>query len=181
MGQYYYAVSSLPYLHFDSEVYPSHDEFIQLCEHNLSRSDMRELARIDVDAGPALRGGRLKKWFDWNRSLAAELAILRAEKLGLDTDAFQRVEKVSGTEELAREIFGQGSPLTAEEVLERARWAFLEELEVGHYFDLQKLMVYGLKVSILERKAQFDTEAGLENFKRIYSAVSEGKIGEQPE
>jgi hypothetical protein len=42
-------------------------------------------------------------------------------------------------------------------------------------------MVYGLKISILERRARFETESGLENFKRIYSAVAEDKIGAQPE
>ena len=154
---------------------------MRLCAENLSVSDLNALMRIDEVDDQTPSGGRLKRWFDWNLSLRVELAIFRAQKLGQDIDGDQGVEKVSGTEEIAREAFNQESPLTGEEVLERARWGILEELEVGHYFDLQKLMVYGLKISILERKAQFDIDSGLENFKRIYSAVTDAKIGEQPE
>ena len=154
---------------------------MQLCSANLSGSDLDALMRMDELDDQASPGGRLQKWVDWNLSLGAELAILRAQKLGLESDAPQGVEKIPGTEEIAREAFNQESPLAAEEVLERARWAVLEELEVCHYFDLQKLIVYGMKISILERKSQFDIDAGLENFKQIYGAVTEAKIGEQPE
>ena len=177
-------------LHFDSEVYPSREEFMRLCAENLSKSDLNALMRMDDQVGPddpddpvgrASRGGGLKKWFDWNLSLSAELAILRAQELGLDAGQNQGIEKIPGTEEIAREAFNQESPLIAEDALDRARWAVLEELEVGHYFDLRKLSVYGFKISILERKSQFDMDKGLDNFNRIYSTVTDAKIGEQPE
>lgn len=181
MGQYYYAVSSLPHLYFDSEVYPSAEEFSQLCLENLSAADLKVFQKMDQVASDEAGNGLPKRWFDWNRSLRFELAALRAQNLGMDFDGYQGIDKIAGTEELAREAYNQESPLTSEEVLERGRWGFLEELEVGHFFDLQKLLVYGLKISILERKSQFDIDAGLENFKRIYGMVTEGKIGEQPE
>jgi hypothetical protein len=139
------------------------------------------MVQMDNGAGGNRRASLLQEWFDWNLSLRVELAILRAQRAGTNIEEYQGAEKISGTEEIAREAFNQESPLAAEEVLERARWAVLEELEVGHYFDLQKLLVYGLKISILERKSQFDMDSGLENFNRIYGAITEAKIGEQPE
>ena len=181
MGQYYYAVSSLPHLYFDSETYPSTEEFFQLCCENLSEADLNIFKEIyQADSGET-GNGFLRRWFSWNRSLRFELAVLRAQNLGMDFDGYQGIDKMTGTEELAREAYNQESPLTSEEVLERGRWGFLDELEVGHFFDLQKLLVYGLKLSILERKSRFNIDKGLENFKRIYGAVTEGKIGEQPE
>ena len=181
MGQYYYAVSSLPHLSFESEVYPSREEFMQLCAENLSASDLKILKYMDELGGDAAGSGLLKQWFEWNLSLRFELATLRAQKLRIDLEGSQGIGKMSGTEEVAREAFSQESPIDAEEAIERGRWGVLEELEVGHFFDLEKLLVYGMKISILERKAQFELESGLANFKSIYSAVTEGKIGEQPE
>ena len=43
------------------------------------------------------------------------------------------------------------SLLEAEISLDDARWRFLDDLSFGHYFDRDFLIVYGLKLLILER------------------------------
>lgn len=152
-----------------------------VCAENLSQSDMRMILSIDEEDHNGRRSAVEQRWRQWNRSLWADLAILRAQQQGRNIDQFQRIERVIGTEELAREAFHSDSPLAAEETLERGRWTFLDELEVGHYFDVEKLIVYRLKIAILERRSTFDTDKGLANFRRIYDTVTEEKIGVQPE
>jgi hypothetical protein len=43
------------------------------------------------------------------------------------------------------------SPLDAEKALDETRWKALDELATGHYFDLDFLISYALKLRILER------------------------------
>ena len=181
MGQYYFAVSSLPQLYYDSESHPSAEEFLTLCAENLSKADLRAVVTTGSGDQKLHGSAMMKKWLEWNMSLRADLAVLRAQQFGWNVEEYQEIERVSGTEELAREAFNAESPLLAEEMLERGRWAVLEELEVGHYFDLQKLLVYRLKISILDRKSMFEAEAGMDNFKRIYSVVAAGNYGGEPE
>lgn len=181
MGQYYYAVTSLPQLFFDSDYYPSTVEFLDMCRQHLSPRDLRAL---EIVASGEEIGGRaaklLEEWTGWNASLLNDLALLRAQHLGRNLEDMSAGE-VIGTEELAREIYSQDSPLAAEEALERLRWKLLDDLEVGHYFDIQKVIVYYLRLLILERIAQFSAERGLENFTTAYETVADSKIGHHPE
>jgi hypothetical protein len=81
-----------------------------------------------------------------------------------------------GSAELAAEAAGMINPLEAERLLNRARWQFLEELEVGHYFDVERLVIYSLKLQLLERIALHDQEKGREQFEVVFGKLNE-KIG----
>ncbi len=61
--------------------------------------------------------------------------------------------------------------MKAEEYLNRERWIFLEELEVGHFFDLEKLIVYSIRLQLLERKKFFSMEKGKEHFLEMYEQI----------
>jgi hypothetical protein len=47
----------------------------------------------------------------------------------------------------------------------------LDELESGHYFDIDKILVYALRLQILERKALFDEQKGREMFDKVYTEI----------
>ena len=83
-----------------------------------------------------------------------------------------------GTAEIAREAAAQESPLAAEELLNRARWSFLDDLEVGCFFTIEKLIIYYLRLQILERKSLFNKEAGTERYKSIYQSITKEIAGE---
>jgi len=53
----------------------------------------------------------------------------------------------------------------------RARWSFLEELEVRHAFDVERLVVYSLKLRLLERRALLDPDGGRERFVSVFDAL----------
>jgi len=62
------------------------------------------------------------------------------------------------------------NPLEIEKRLMRAQWDFLEEQEIGHFFDLDFLIIYYLKLQILERMFSFNKEKGQQNLE-AYSLV----------
>lgn len=175
MSQYYYAVASLPLLAYDMEKPFSRDAFLTLCREQLSRGDRRLLAEADLDWRPGRKAATavLAGWWRFDRSLRNELTKLRAARKGEEAEKFLQGEtELFAAQETARNVFSQESPLQAEELINRAGWSYLDELELGHFFDLEKLIIYYLRLQILERKKSFDREKGEENYQTIYQRVT---------
>ena len=186
MAQYYFTVASLPQLFYDSDSFLTIEAFLAICDEQVNR---RELAIINSafqaeksgDLSTSLRNKVIGRWIRWNAGLRADLAEMRAQSLGRDFIRDRAVEYITGTEPVAREAFNQESPLEAEEVIERARWGFLDDLEVGHHFDVEKLLVYLYRLIVLTRRADFAVERGTERFRFAYNEIGKDKIGENPE
>ena len=116
----------------------------------------------------------VEKWNSWERGLRNELVKMRASKKSQDSEKYIAVGDTEvGVSEVAREAFQAASPLDAESVLNKARWEYLEELESGNYFNLSKLIIYYLKLQILQRKQEIDKETGKAAFAEIYTSVLE--------
>jgi len=181
LSQYYYLVSTLTLLSYDSEYMASTEYFLEQCEKWLTAGDYLILKNVSISkfdfhkAGCAL----LDQWQLWEVNLRNELVKLRAQKKGIEGDAYlATIPEVLGTAEIAREAVAQESPLTAEELLNRARWSFLDDLEVGRFFTIEKLIIYYLRLQILERKSLFNKEAGSEHYKSIYQHITKKIAGE---
>lgn len=153
------------------------DAFLQRCEEDMSLGAYQNLlnARLDIaDLSEQDIPSSLKGWYRFEQSLRNELVRSRAAQRQWDETGYLRDgEAVTGIEDIVREALAQSNPLQGEEVLLRARWNKLEELEVGHYFDFQRLAVLYLKMQLLERKSRFDLEAGKQRFEEIYEDVRE--------
>jgi hypothetical protein len=175
LAHYYYLVASFPLLFYDTERITSHQEFLDLCRQHLIPRHYQLLRHASTsDLGPTSPSCRiLDLWRKWETALRNELVTLRGKKKGVETEAYLVDSPgIITAQQLAGEAFGQESPLQAEELLNRARWSYLDELEVGHYFDIEKILVYALRLQILERKALFDEEKGREMFEKIYAEVT---------
>lgn len=176
MSQYYYLAASLPTLSFEGPLTLGSNQFDELCREQLSLSDYRlvsraRLAGLSVEKYPS---AALTRWNRWEISLRNELVMLRAHRQDQDPHRFliEAVE-VPGLAGLAQEAFGTSSPLEAESIMDRARWRFLDELELGHYFDTEKLIIYSLRLQIVERRASMSRETGEKEFGRISESVKE--------
>ena len=173
MGQYYFTVSSLPWLDFESEPPVSMDTFNDVCESTLREEDYSLVKKASLDdfdfetANPVL-----KRWTVFEQSLRNELAKLRGANLGIDAQKYvkQFIDNTT-TPAIAAGAFKQETPLKTELYLQKERWTFLDELEAGHFFDVENLIVYSLRLQILERKVQFKKDAGNENFTEIYEQI----------
>ena len=131
-----------------------------------------ELARADIENIPTDRISHdmLKKWVFFENTLRNEMVKMRAKNLGCREEEYLRPEMGFDADVIALipQALKDPSPLQAEMNLLRIRWSFLTEHEVGHAFDLVALMIYGLKLQLLERIRKFDKEKGRQALSLIY-------------
>ena len=176
MGNYYYTVSSLPYLDFDAGLVITMHEFIDICHSTLTEDDFKTVESVSLSEldGMNISVPLIDRWISWESSLRNELVRLRSAALGIEPEGYIKDAEIN-TEApgIARTAFKLESALAAEEIINKARWSFLDEVEVGHYFDLGKIIVYSLRLQILERKKMFTVENGDKNFQIIYENIKE--------
>lgn len=169
-GGYYYLVASLPRLQFGAAPPLTRGQFLTRCAGQVSAAHYRILAGVElVQIQPAKTGlALLDRWHERERALRNALAVVRAERLGVESAThlrhFRRDHELAG---IAKAILALDSPRAADEELDRVRWRVLEELAFGHYFDVETLVVYLLKLRILERRARFDAAVGAARLDRM--------------
>lgn len=184
--QYYYLTASLPYLIYGRSPHTSVEDFLLLCQSHLSKTDFRILKKITasdiVEKVPLTsifnkRTNKLiSKWIQWEKGLRNGLVKLRSEKSGLSGDEFIRKETslhpVTPEPGLIKSIFEAESPLTARNIMDKARWNHIEKLEYGHYFGIEKIILYALKLQILNKQPGLDP---LKGRKKLEAALAEFK------
>ncbi len=178
MKQYYNLPASLPYIDYDTESFLSPAEFCEQCEPWLTPSDLTVIQGLAKEGGLADFLDHLERvlpeYASYERGLRTALAQTRAQKLQRDYFAPSGVSTGGEIERDTVEAFAQPDALQREMVLDRRRWAKLDELAVGHIFDIIFLVVYGLKLRLLQRKTSFTRQKGSENFSASYTSVWSG-------
>lgn len=175
-GGDYYLVASLPHLKFGAAPRLTPGEFLRRCAAQISPAHYRILAEVELfQAQPAKTGlALLDRWHDRERTLRNALAVVRAKRLGVTAAGHLRDFRPDPRlAEIARHLLALDSPLAADEDLDRVRWRFLEDLAFGHHFDLETLVVYLLKLRILERRARFDPAVGAALLDRMLAQGAE--------
>jgi len=165
MGRiYYYFAASLPMLHFDGPPPFSVGKFLEESGRLLAPPDHEQI-RLTLSAEGEPENPRHPfgaAWQDFERRLRNELVCDRAAALNKDPDDFFRGER--GADHLIRQAvmdaIKSSDPLEAEKILDRARWQKLDEMLLGHYFDLEFLIAYAVKLSILERYRKIGSPEG---------------------
>lgn len=154
---YIYLISSLPQLSFAGSAPFSLESFLVRCRDLISVQDnqaLEDLCRQDIDVLAQSPKGCLKDWVRFEIGLRNELVRLRAKDKKVDPAKFLR----SGDYPSAHLSFialnahrHSGHLLESEKILDQERWNFLDQLSFGHYFDFDFLLIYALKLKILER------------------------------
>ncbi|MFH1519835.1 MAG: DUF2764 family protein [Candidatus Omnitrophota bacterium] len=164
MDKYYYFVAQLPFLTFDEPSSIDQGQFLAEAKKWLSNKDFSILAQVSIndfyskDQDPEV----LKTYKDFELALREALASLRK----LNTN--QELKLSAG---LSLNL-AEGNPLEAEVKLLSLRWQFIENLESGHIFDLEALILYFLKLQILRRLFTFNKEAGTAVFDKLSEVLS---------
>ena len=163
---YTYILSSLPYLEFGAKPPLPYSDFMLFCKPLLEDMDRLQLdcARIDIESIPfeQVTHPFLLTWIAFENTLRNELVQIRAKSMNVQADAYLRplLGFHGDLLDLLTQALEDPSPYRVEVNLLSIRWDFLNRQEVGHYFDLAALLVYGLKLQILERMATFEEEKG---------------------
>ncbi len=159
---YYYLISSLPMLKSQADMPLSYNEFLGMCRSTLGETKYKMLEDLTLDSA---EGPLLSEWAKFHSILKQELAFQRNVILGRKAQP-PEIKDESIAKTVAAAINHQ-NPLVAEEMLLALQFQKLDELIGTHYFDIQALVGYALKLKLLERKSSFNYEKGKAEFENI--------------
>lgn len=154
---YVYLLSSLPMLQFGSRPPFSFNKFIDICAPQMPEDEAAIVSELPKVSSSTSIGKQspiiLKRWYGFEIALRNELVRIRAARKRVDPASYLRQENFSdpALEHLSLAAYRNPSLLEGEKLLDEARWQFLSDLEQGHYFDFEALLVYALKLLILLR------------------------------
>ena len=172
MGRpYYYFAASLPIIDWDAKPPMSVEDFLAECVRLLSNEDAALIRQTFGDDEELTATGNTvaDAWMVFNRNYHNEIAAFRAQRAG--RDPHKAVRGAKENDPTLRETILQASKLPnlleAEKMLDRVSWQYFDELANGHYFDLEYIIIYGLKLKFLERQEEFRSSKGNEMFDGI--------------
>jgi len=160
MDKYYYLAAQFPSLFFGKRPSISRDDFLSQARKWLSPDDFSIISGTGINnfSGIQTVSSILNAYSEFERKLLEELYLYR------------RARKTNSEYKLSLDLgldISKSSPLDVEKALLFFRWQFLEEQSLGHYFDLEFLVVYFLKLQVLEELFTFDKIIGKEKFEEI--------------
>ena len=168
MASYYYLIASLPELRADGEMPISYEQFLALCESNVSEETYERLRDLTLSS---TEGPLVREWGTFYRMLTRELSYQRSVNLGrtyssaYDKDGFI-AQVVSGA-------LSAKNPLEAERMLLEYEFEQLDSLTALHIFDDYVLFGYAIKLKLLERLTSFEQEKGRKEFTSLLDGIQE--------
>ncbi|MDD5115578.1 MAG: DUF2764 family protein [Candidatus Omnitrophica bacterium] len=157
MGAYYtYLISSLPALNFNSPAPFGPEDFIAKCRGLVPEEKLEVLRDICRQETFSLSQGSpqvLGRWYGFETILRNELVRARSGRKKTDPSKFIRPPDDFDAQisHVSMAAYRSSSILEAERILDQARWDFMDSLSLGHYFDFDFIVIYILKLKILER------------------------------
>jgi hypothetical protein len=172
MNSYYYFVASLPFLSPGQKSPISSEFFLGECARLMDATDAYavRLAFAEEDAEGFLPGVA-GAWLRFRHDMKNELAYARALRAKRDPQKYVRGERSADArlQAVVTEALSARNPHEAQRVIDKASWTFLEEVAIGHSFDTDALVIYGLKLKILEREEAVASPRGQSVFQGYLS------------
>ena len=172
----YYLISQLPSLDGVGENMPipiTEERFSELCGRFLSAKAKREFEKLSLIPTKEYEKSYSALVENWNcgeRDLRLALGKIRAEKMKKSFDIGDKILPTAllAVAKTATEI---ENPLEAEGFLNLYRLNFLESLRPTDTFAEDYIFYYGLKLKLLLRIRQFDTQSGETAYRKIYNSI----------
>ena len=168
MASYYYLISSLPNLRTDGDMPMTYDEFLDMCQSNVSESKYELLKNLTLSSED---GPLLKEWSAFYKNLMGELNYQRSVSLG--RPYLTSYDKDSVIAQVAGAAMAAKNPLEAEKILLECEFDNLDSLVGLHTFDDRYLFGYAIKLKLLERQSCFVQSKGQKEFKRLFDQVQQ--------
>ncbi len=171
MAEYYYFASSLPMLVMGRECPMSYGDFVESAGRYLSKKDYESLLSLSTtsfDAAPSSPIAR--KWKDFHDRVESLIVQERASTLGFEGYGKSEGED-KGLKERIRSIVNDMDPLEAEKAVLSIYFDFLSSCKVGSPFSTDSIMIYALKLQLMERSSSFSQEKGQAEFDRLYKDI----------
>ena len=173
---YVFLSASLPELIFGQAPALTVAEFDELAAAVLPEKRVWELAQLNLPLTAATTDNLplpiQRQFCAFERFLRTRISALRAKKLEWEypvpaSEAFF-TEVVRTLTEAAK----IANPVEREELVDRLRGSFLDELESGHNMDLEHLCVYRIRLQILSGYRERDFADGQKRFQTVLEQMS---------
>ena len=175
----YYLTSQLPSLDAIGENTPlpiTEERFFELSERFLGKKacdELRRLTLVPSRDGQDSDSPVVAAWNDGERKLRLALSKVRAERLRKHFDVGDIILPIELIK-VANTAVESRDPLEAEKYLNAYRLGFLETIRPMDSFSEDFIYYYGLKLMLISRIKQFDTEKGSSAYRNIYNSVLNG-------
>lgn len=175
MSSFYYLISSLPELTLGEAPSIDINELHRISEEFLSSQQMEELKKIQLipykDSQNKSKLPVIEDWKNWEICLRNRAVKVRSGQLRKDSENFLREENDVSceTDKAIQEAYSSLDPKEKEMKLDDLRLKALEDLSVGHHFDLTKLCIYKLKLLICYKWVPRTRNKGTKNFEYCLS------------
>lgn len=197
MKEYYYLISSLPTLSLDEtnkKLKIDVDEFSQQCLANVSEDELKLIEQIslipsstmiegdddgefltNVNNSTSVDTSVAEKWYKWEICLRNAIAKKRAPRSRDLSDILQtEYDFYSEIERCIQNAYSTNNPLERENMFDKLRWAFLDELENEHQFDFGFLCIYKIKLLLVLKRLQRDESVAYECLESVVENLQEG-------
>lgn len=141
------------------------DQFDEAAASELSARRLAQLQNRDPDAETAEKMPRVySRYRTFDNYLRDRIARRRADRAGISVNLPDPDEYFQMTDFRLGAVFAAEDPLEREDLIDRIRWDYLDELEEGHFFDFDFLCVYRLRLELLAKLRNRSVEVGRRNF-----------------
>ena len=168
MASYYYLISSLPELRADGDMPLTYDEFLNLCQSNVSDADYERLKNLTLNS---TEGPLVDEWARFYGMLTKELNYQRSMNLGKSySSAYDKDGLIS---QVASSAISAKNPLEAARILLEYEFDNLDSLVGLHMFDDHVLYGYAIKLKLLERLTSFEQDKGKAEFQTLFDGIQQ--------
>ena len=161
---YYFLTASLPLLEIGSPAPFTVPEFDEILRENLSPSDQEKMFSCTVSGRYPASCRVYRSMARFEEYLRCRIAQKRAERSGISFSGPDPEEYFSEVDFGLMHASSCSDPLEREYIIDRIRWAYLDDLALEHDFDFDALTIYRIKLMIVNKYADFRVETGTVNF-----------------
>lgn len=162
ISYYPYLTASLPSLYFGMKPPFSSNELLRKCEGVIPEGDVYVIKKVSLRISRdevIEKNTVLNRWKMFDADLRNELVKIRAQRKHIDPVKYLRNERYVPVDisHLLVSIARNPSIIESERLLDQIKWNFFDELVLGHYFDVEFMVVYALKLLLLEKWERINT------------------------
>lgn len=171
-GDLFYYLSTLPMLRWGEKPPLSYEDFLAGSREALGSEAAAWLAQVSLVPTAAPATALAVRWQEKETFMRNVLAELRASRRRQSAGPWLRptTELSSGDRKRIEDAMGLAATWEREQALDQLRWQCLDDLGVGHVFDLTLLEIYALRLRLLEKQQSRQTEPGREAFAALVAA-----------
>ena len=173
MANYSYLIASLPMLSLDATLPISYQAFLSKCRDILSKGDYAELERATFTPSEGARNTLMRKWEGYIDEVSHLVKQERTKRLGWQSGESPVIINNPVLQDRIHRATFSMNPLEGEKEILAIYFDFLDSNTPSDVFSLEALMIYALKIQIIERLNAFSVEKGRNEFRTLFGRIQE--------